>query len=194
MIIPGERPFYLQYSTDLWDAVKSREVKLKELGKQLQELQRSTPPPSPQSTLELQRQLKAVSEGSHFTRELKLNHDITRLRVEPGQAIIFAHDWPHAGDVDGRNWRLFFSYGNTSGEKKTNTVETTSLLNCEEVLKLHSTMLKAVAGFKVPELLFDYQLASSSKSPKGKNKESVLSQATHMTRRLAKQMEEGRNE
>ena len=43
--------------------------------------------------------------------------DATQAVVEPGEAIIFRHDFPHLGASDARNWRLFFSFGSNKSNK-----------------------------------------------------------------------------
>jgi hypothetical protein len=90
------------------------------------------------------------SKQPSLSQDDLLRHDVQHLRIPLGKMIIFRGDWPHAGDVDARNYRLFFAYGELMARTQgTNQVHSNALLNHATVLKMHHEYAKYTAEVKV---------------------------------------------
>jgi hypothetical protein len=152
VIVAGDRAFKIEYSLLLWNLIKDRSASMKKLQEEITQLQAQGSTETSEPKLKkLQQQLKKHTEFREFTAETILNRDATQVVVEPGEAIIFRHDFPHLGASDARNWRLFFSFGSNNINTTDNSVQTSFILNHPAVIKLHDQMHFGARNWKNPK-------------------------------------------
>jgi hypothetical protein len=84
--------------------------------------------------------------GKAHLQDLLHNVALQKIKVRVGQVIVFLGSWPHAGDTDGRNFRLFFSLGPSTCWSSEHAVHNVHDLNHAQSIELNRLQHQGAGG------------------------------------------------